>query len=85
MARSRRGEPPVLPDGRRVIRMFSGWASSPLWESFTDDYVVDPRSLGISDDLTRDLLAWDGASSRPSPRCAPISGPPGKGAAELRP
>ncbi|APF34062.1 hypothetical protein A9Z40_03825 [Microbacterium arborescens] len=61
MARSRRGEPLVLPDGRRVIRMFSGWASSPLWESFTDEYVVDPRSLGISDDLTRDLLAWDGA------------------------
>jgi hypothetical protein len=34
---------------------------SPLWESFTDEYAVDQSSLGISDDLTRDLLAWDGA------------------------
>lgn len=61
MARARRGEAIVLPDGRRVIRMFSGWASSPLWESFTEEYVVDPRSLGISDDLRQGLLDWDAA------------------------
>lgn len=60
-ARSRRGEPPLLPDGRRVIRMFSGGTSSPLWESFTDAYVVDPRDLGVSDDLSRELHAWDAA------------------------
>ncbi|SDQ27972.1 hypothetical protein [Microbacterium sp. cf332] len=74
MARARRGEPVVLPDGRRVIRMFSGHASSPLWESFTDGYVVDPHSLGLNGDLVRDLVAWDEAIQDSGPEGEPPEG-----------
>jgi hypothetical protein len=69
-ARVRRSDPPVLPDGRRVIRMFAGWASSPLWESFTDAYLLRPSELGLSDELADALLRWNdrfGARSETDP------------------
>jgi len=56
---TRAGREARLPDGRRVIRMFcdgtTGW---PLWESFTDHYVVGPAELSISTELGADLTAW---------------------------
>jgi hypothetical protein len=58
-ARSRRGEPVVLPNGHRLIRMFAGWASSPLWESFTENYPLDPASLDLPAALVDELLAWN--------------------------
>ncbi|WP_106814498.1 hypothetical protein [Microbacterium timonense] len=59
-ARSLRGEPVVLPDGRRVIRMFPEWAVRwPLWESFTDNYPLDAADLPISGALAAQLAAWN--------------------------
>lgn len=63
-ARARAGEPAVLPNGLRVIRMFLGRAGSPLWESFTDNYPADPAALGLSADLVADLAAWNAAWNR---------------------
>ncbi|WP_433677230.1 hypothetical protein [Microbacterium gorillae] len=57
---TRAGREPRLPDGRRVLRMFSdqqsGW---PLWESFTDHYIVTSDHLSLSSELSEDLTAWN--------------------------
>ncbi|MFK4836038.1 hypothetical protein ACI3KY_09940 [Microbacterium sp. ZW T2_14] len=59
-ARRRRGEAVVLPNGLRVVRMFSEWGVTwPLWESFTDNYPMDATALGLSDSLAADLAAWN--------------------------
>ncbi len=58
-AQARGGRPVVLPNGLRVIRMFPGWAESPLWESFTDNYPASPAALGLSPELVGDLAAWN--------------------------
>ena len=70
-ARARAGEPVTLPNGLRVIRMFPGWADSPLWASFTDSYVADPAALGLSPDLVADLHAWNEAWNS-HPETAPM-------------
>ncbi len=58
-ARSLAGEPVVLPDGRRVIRMFPDHGHRwPLWESFTDAYTRDPDDLGLSASLRDALRRW---------------------------
>ncbi|MDS1115805.1 hypothetical protein RD149_18825 [Gordonia westfalica] len=60
MSRSRLGEPIVLPDGLRVVRMFPEWGGAgPLWESFTDNYPADPSKLGISVTLADELESWN--------------------------
>lgn len=60
MAKVRRGEEPVLPSGLRVIRMFPEWTVAlPLWESFTDNYPVEPGALGLANKLERELEAWN--------------------------
>ncbi|WP_163632797.1 hypothetical protein [Microbacterium sp. B35-04] len=59
-ARSRRGEPVVLPNGLRVVRMFPEWGVRwPLWESFTDNYPMDAGDLGLSEPLVAELAAWN--------------------------
>ena len=59
-ARSRRGEPVVLPNGLRVVRMFPEWGVAwPLWESFTDNYPMDAAALALSSALATDLAAWN--------------------------
>lgn len=58
-AQARTGRPVVLPDGLRVIRMFLGWAQSPLWESFTENYPASPAALGLSPALVGDLDSWN--------------------------
>ena len=60
-ARARSGAAPLLPDGRRVIRLFAGWASSPLWETFTDAHVLQPEDLDLSAELAADLMRWNDA------------------------
>lgn len=58
-ARSLAGAPVVLPDGRRLIRMFPDHGHRwPLWESFTDAYAIDPDDLALSDSLTGALRLW---------------------------
>jgi len=61
MAASQRGQnPPLLPDGRRVIRLFCDHGRDwPLWESFTDKYTMDPDDYGLSESLRTDLHAWN--------------------------
>jgi hypothetical protein len=59
-ARAGRGEPLVLPDGLRVIRLFPEWIDGwPLWESFSDEYNLTAADLGLSAGLSDDLLAWN--------------------------
>lgn len=58
-AQARAGWPVSLPNGLRVIRMFLGWAESPLWESFTGNYPVSPAALGVSPSLAADLASWN--------------------------
>ncbi|MGO2660390.1 hypothetical protein [Mycetocola reblochoni] len=58
MARSLAGEPVVLPDGLRVFRMFPGWTTVPLWESFTDNYPFDEDTVPVSAGLRDELIAW---------------------------
>ena len=59
-ARSRRGEPVLLPNGLRVVRMFPEWGVTwPLWESFTDNYPMDAAAFDLSDSLAADLAAWN--------------------------
>lgn len=61
-AKARRGIPPTLPNGLRVIRVFpeyqSGW---PLWESFTEDYLLTGHGLGLSPELSAELFDWNEA------------------------
>lgn len=62
MARARRHEPPLLPDGRRMVRLFSDFFRTlPLWESFTDHYTVERGDLPLSQALETDLAAWQQA------------------------
>lgn len=59
MAKSARGELPLLPDGRRVIRVFPDHCHRwPLWESFTDQYTMEPSDYGLSVALSDGLRAW---------------------------
>lgn len=59
MARSQRGEEPLLPDGRRVIRVFPDHGHRwPLWESFSGNYTVSPADLGLSSSLSDGLRHW---------------------------
>ncbi len=59
-ARSRRSEPVVLPNGLRLIRVFSEWVSGwPLWESFTDAYRLTGADLGLTPELSDALLEWN--------------------------
>lgn len=58
-AKTRRGEAPLLPDGRRLIRMFFDYSRTlPLWEGFTEHYTLDRGALPLSPGLERDLAAW---------------------------
>lgn len=60
LARSRRGESPLLPDGRRVIRLAAEWTVRwPLWENFSDDYLLTPDALGLDAELSQALEAWN--------------------------
>lgn len=62
LARSRRGETNVLPNGLRLIRVFPEWVSGwPLWESFSDEYHLTGSDLGLSSDLSTALFAWNDA------------------------
>lgn len=59
MAKAARGEAPLLPDGRRVIRVFPDHGHRwPLWENFTDQYTMKPSDYGLSDMLSDGLRAW---------------------------
>lgn len=61
-AKSRRGEPVVLPNGLRVIRVFPEWVSGwPLWESFSDDYRLTGPGLALTPELSADLYDWNEA------------------------
>ncbi|WP_144720332.1 hypothetical protein [Agrococcus jejuensis] len=58
-ARTRTGQPPVLPDGRRVIRMFVDWGARwPLWETHGEPNMPTPSDLGLSAALGDALHAW---------------------------
>ncbi|GAA2010849.1 hypothetical protein GCM10009739_23800 [Microbacterium ulmi] len=58
--RSSRRERVTLPDGRRVIRLMPEWGVTwPLWESFTDAHLLDAADLGLSDELSEALRAWN--------------------------
>lgn len=60
MARDRAGEPVVLPNGERSIRVFPEWSTElPLWESFTDNYPVARGALSLSGDLENALADWN--------------------------
>ncbi|MCG7415429.1 hypothetical protein MHK74_12805 [Microbacterium aurum] len=62
LARSRRGETNVLPNGLRLIRMFPEWVTGwPLWESFSDEYHLTGSDLGLSPELSAALCAWNEA------------------------
>lgn len=62
LARSRRGESNVLPNGLRLIRVFPEWVSGwPLWESFSDEYHLTGSDLCLSSDLSTALFAWNDA------------------------
>ena len=59
-AKNRRGEPPILPNGLRVIRVFPEWVSGwPLWEDFTADYRRTGPGLGLTRELSDDLFNWN--------------------------
>lgn len=61
-ARALRGEPPLLPDGRRLIRLFPEWTVRwPLWESFTEEYLLTADALGLDATLSQDLADWNEA------------------------
>lgn len=56
----RASDPPRLRDGRRLIRVFPEWGTDlPLWESFTEHYLVDRDTFPISSDLLDGLAAWN--------------------------
>lgn len=65
-ARVRRGLAPVLPDGRRVIRLFPEYGDGLLVsQSVTERYRLEPADLGLDegrdDPLVERLLAWNNA------------------------
>lgn len=58
-ARSRAGDPVVLPTGERVIRFFPDFGVElPLWESFTESYPVERGTLPLSPSLEHALTTW---------------------------
>ncbi|WP_431804915.1 hypothetical protein [Microbacterium sp. bgisy203] len=57
--RAIRGDPIVLPNGLRVVRMFPEWVGGPLWESSTDNYPADSLLLGLSPALSADVAEWN--------------------------
>lgn len=60
LARSRRGSPPVLPSGLRLIRVFPDWSSGlPLWESLTEAYRQTGAELGLTTALSDALFEWN--------------------------
>lgn len=60
MAKHRRGVPPTLPNGLRLIRVFPEWVSGwPLWENFTDDYRRTGPDLGLDPALSQALYDWN--------------------------
>ena len=62
MAKSRRGEQPVLPNGLRLIRVFPEWVSGwPLWENFSEDYRRTGPDLGLTSELSDALFDWNEA------------------------
>lgn len=59
MSKAARGETPLLPDGRRVIRVFPDHGHRwPLFENFTDQYAMTPSDSGLSERLTGGLRKW---------------------------
>lgn len=59
-ARSARGQPIVLPNGLRLVRVFPEWVSGwPLWESFSDTYRLTGMDLGLSPSLSNALHEWN--------------------------
>jgi len=59
-AKSRRGEPPRLPNGLRLIRVFPEWLSGwPLWEDYTEHYRLTGPDLGLSPRLSDALFEWN--------------------------
>lgn len=60
IAKNRRGEPTVLPNGLRLIRVFPEWVSGwPLWENFTEDYRRTGPDLGLTRELSDALFDWN--------------------------
>lgn len=61
-ARHRLGEPVVLPDGQRLIRVFPEWVRGwPLWENFSDEYHLAGPDLGLTPELSASLYEWNEA------------------------
>ncbi len=59
-AKRLRGEPPALPNGLRLIRVFPEWVSGwPLWESFSDGYQLTGPDLGLTSELSDALYQWN--------------------------
>ncbi|MGC5171266.1 hypothetical protein ACLQ2Q_11500 [Microbacterium sp. DT81.1] len=59
-AKRRRGLPPTLPNGLRVIRMFPEWVSGwPLWENSTEHYRLTAEDLGLAPELGQALYDWN--------------------------
>ncbi|SDE09040.1 hypothetical protein SAMN04489747_2484 [Auraticoccus monumenti] len=59
MRRSIEQQPPRLPNGRRVLRMFCDYGRvHPLWESFTDHYTASPEDFELSVELGEALQRW---------------------------
>ncbi|RXZ71425.1 hypothetical protein [Agromyces albus] len=59
MAKHSRGQPPLLPDGRRVIRVFPDHGHRwPLWENFTDKYAMEPSDYNLSKPLSEGFRRW---------------------------
>lgn len=60
MAKRRRGLPPVLPNGLRLIRVFPEWGSGlPLWESLTGLHRLTGADLGLTPALSEALFEWN--------------------------
>ena len=52
--------PPRLDDGRRLIRVFPEYVTDlPLWERFTEHYLIERGMLPLSIDLEDSLAAWN--------------------------
>lgn len=61
----RSSSPPRLNGGRRLIRIAPEWTVDlPLWESFSDHYLIERGMLPISDDLMDALAEWNSVWER---------------------
>lgn len=59
-AKSRRGEPTLLPNDLRLIRVFPEWVSGwPLWEDYSENYRLTGPDLGLSPALSEALFEWN--------------------------